>query len=83
MLLLIKLSKQNVPQINANEPRIINILFKLHHITTISTYNNLKTNEKINELHNVILKAKEESHFLINIIKRLKVLEIFHYEGNI
>lgn len=83
MLLLIKLSKQNLPQINANEPRIINILFKLHHITTISTYNNLKTNEKINELHNVILKAKEESHFLINIIKRMNMLEIFHHEGNI
>lgn len=81
--LLQKLSKFNLPQVNAIESRSINLLPKLQMITSSLSYQYLETDSKINQIYEFILKARGESHLLSNVIHRMTMLEVISHKGNI
>lgn len=77
-----RLSKQIFSQVNEIESKNFNILPKLKQIANQLNNQNINGKEKINELYETILKAKEESHILPQIIQRMTILENFHHKGN-
>lgn len=80
--LLQKLSKFNLPQVNAIESRCINLLPKLKKITSSLNYQYIETDSKINQIYEFILKARGESHLLSNVLQRMAMLEVISHKGN-
>lgn len=67
---------------NVIESCVFNLLPKLEQIEKLNDHN-LEIDEKINELHEIIFKAKNESYILPNVLKRIKVLDIFYHTSKI
>lgn len=61
---------------NVIEPNVFYLLPKLVQFEKLNDQN-LKIDEQINELHEIISKAEKESRLLPNVIKRMSMLEIF------
>lgn len=77
------MSNLNLPQINEIDSQVFKLLPKLEQININLDYQKLEINEKINELHEIIIKSKQESNFLPDVLKRLTILESLCHKGNL
>lgn len=80
-LLLGQLSILNSTQLDAVDTRVSNLLPKLEHAAAKLDSQDPEKDKKIKELYDIILKSKQESHLLPDILKRMVALESLHQKG--
>lgn len=77
-LLMGQLSVLSSSQLDAVDTRVSNLLPKLEQTSTKIDSQDSEKNKKINELYEIILKAKQESHLLPDVLQRMVALESLH-----
>ncbi|XP_050524745.1 dynactin subunit 2 [Daktulosphaira vitifoliae] len=77
-LLLGQLSILNSSQLDAVDTRVSNLLPKLEQSAAKLDSQDQEKDKKINELYEIILKAKQESHLLPDVLQRMVALESLH-----
>lgn len=82
-LLMGQLSVLGSSQLDAVDTRVSNLLPKLEQTSTKIDSQDPEKDKKINELYEIILKAKQESHLLPDVLQRMVALESLHQKGKI
>ncbi|XP_050439964.1 dynactin subunit 2 [Adelges cooleyi] len=77
-LLVGQLSVLNSSQLDAVDTRVSNLLPKLEQAAAKLDVQDVEKDKKINELYEIILKAKQESHLLPDVLQRMVALESLH-----
>jgi len=77
-LLLGQLSILNSAQLDAVDTRVSNLLPKLEQTAAKLDRQDPEKDKKINELYEIILKSKQESHLLPDVLHRMVALESLH-----
>ncbi|VVC32106.1 Hypothetical protein CINCED_3A014706 [Cinara cedri] len=77
-LLVGQLSVLNSSQLDAVDTRVSNLLPKLEQTAAKLESQDPEKDKKINELYEIILKAKQESHLLPDVLQRMVALESLH-----
>lgn len=80
-LLMGQLSILNSSQLDAVDTRVSNLLPKLEQTAVKFDTQDPEKEKKINELYEIILKAKQESHLLPDVLQRMVALESLHQKG--
>lgn len=80
--LLRKLSKLYLPQVDSIDSQVHKLLPKLEKIAIKLGYTNLEVEENVNELLQIVLKAKEKSNVIPDVLKRMALLENISKKSN-
>lgn len=80
-LLMGQLSILNSSQLDAVDTRVSNLLPKLEQTAVKLDSQDSEKDKRINELYEIILKAKQESHLLPDVLQRMVALESLHQKG--
>lgn len=76
-----QLSILNSSQLDAVDTRVSNLLPKLEQTAAKLDCQDTEKDKKINGLYEIILKAKQESHLLPDVLQRMVALESLHQKG--
>lgn len=66
---------------DAVDTRVSNLLPKLEQTAAKLDNQDPEKDKRINELYDIILKAKQESHLLPDVLHRMVALESLHQKG--
>lgn len=78
-----QLSVLSSSQLDAVDTRVSNLLPKIEQTAAKIDCQDPEKDKKINELYEIILKAKQESHLLPDVLQRMVALESLHQKGKI